>query len=105
MGSDSAPGRGRGAAVGALGGPYLSRALIRDSRANRRAPKGAVVPNQGSDGNPTEARLEPIWLDGPRRALTEDSMDPYWCTTKTRTHTDPRRALTGPKGTQPDVNP
>ena len=46
----------------------------------------------------------PICPDGTRRALTDDSMDPYRCTTKIRTHTDPRRALTGPNGTQPGVN-
>ena len=38
----------------------------------------------------------PICPDGTRRALTEDSMDPYRCTTKIRTHTDPRRTPTGP---------
>ena len=46
----------------------------------------------------------PIWPDGARRALTEDSMDPYLCTTRIRTHTGPRRALTGPNAIQPDVN-
>ena len=52
-------------------------------------------------------KLWPMWPICPsrtRRALTEDSTDPYWCTTKIRTHTGPRRALTGPNGTQPDVN-
>ena len=51
--------------------------------------------------------LWPMWPtcpDGTRRALTEDSTDRYWCTTKIRTHTDPQRALTGPNGTQPHVN-
>ena len=41
-------------AVGSRMGPYINRALIRDSRAIRRAPSGPVVPNQGSDGNPSE---------------------------------------------------
>ena len=52
--------------------------------------------------------LWPMWPKCPdetRRALTDDSMDPYQCTTKIRTHTGPRRAPTGPKGIQPDVNP
>ena len=62
------------------GGPYLSRAPIRDSRVIRQTLTGPVVPNRGSDGNPTEPQLEPIWPYSPRRALTEDSMDPYWCT-------------------------
>ena len=44
----------------------------------------------------------PICPDGTRRALTEDSMDPYRCTTKIRTHTDPRRAPTSPDETQRD---
>ena len=44
----------RGAAVGALGGPYLSRAPIRDSRVTCGSLSGPVVPNRGSDGNPTE---------------------------------------------------
>ena len=44
----------------------------------------------------------PICPDGTRRALTEDSMDPYRCTTKIRTHTGPRRAPTSPDGTQRD---
>ena len=43
-----------GAAVGALGGPYLDRTPIRDSRATRQALTGPVVPNRGSHGNPTE---------------------------------------------------
>ena len=73
MGSAGAPGQppgprrvptglpaARGAAVGALGGPYLSRAPIRDSRVIRQALTGAVVPHRGSDGNPTEPRLQPI---------------------------------------------
>ena len=94
------PQRARGATVGALGGPYLSRAPIRDSRVIRQTLTGPVVPNRGSDGTPTEPRLEPIWPDGPRRALTEDSMDPYRCTTKIRTHTGPRRPLTSPDGTR-----
>ena len=38
-------------------GPYMSRAPIRDSRAIRRALSGPVVPNQGSDGNPSEADM------------------------------------------------
>ena len=40
--------------------------------------------------------------DEPRRGLTDDSMDPYWCTTKIRTHTGPRRAPTSLDGTQRD---
>ena len=44
----------------------------------------------------------PICPDGTRRALTDDSMDPYRCTTKIRTHTDPRRAPTSPDETQRD---
>ena len=80
MGSDGAPGRplgprrvptglptACGAAVGALGSPYLSRTLIRDSRVIRQALTGPVVPNQGSDGNPSEpdmARQAPMSPDG-----------------------------------------
>ena len=48
-------------------GPYIDRAPTRDSRAIRRAPWGPVVPNQGSDGNPSEpdmARRDPTGLDG-----------------------------------------
>ena len=52
------PQRARGAAAGALGGPYLSRAPIRDSRVIRQTPTGPVVPNRGSDGKPTEPRLD-----------------------------------------------
>ena len=57
-----------------------------------------------TDGNLKEPLLQPIWPDGPRRALTEDSMDPYRCTTKIQTHTGPRRPPTSLDGTQPDVN-
>ena len=48
-------------------------------------------------------KLWPMWpicLDGTRRALTDDSMDPYWCTTKIRTHTGPRGTPTSPDKTQ-----
>ena len=48
-------------------GPYMSRAPIRDSRAIRRALLGSVVPNQGSDGNPSEpdmAQRDPTSPDG-----------------------------------------
>ena len=46
--------------------------------------------------------LWPICPDGTRRALTEDTMDPYRCTTKIRTHTGTRRAPAGLEGTQWD---
>ena len=91
--------RGPSRVVG-LPWPYLSRAPIRDSRVTRQAPTGPVVLNRRSNGNLTEPQLRPIWPDGPRRALTDDSMDPYRCTTKIRTHTGPRRAPTSPDGTQ-----
>ena len=42
----------------------------------------------------------PICPDGTRRALTDDSMDPYRCTTKIRTHTDPRRAPTSKRSVE-----
>ena len=45
----------------------------------------------------------PICPDGTRWALTDDSMDPYRCTTKIRTHTGPRRTPTSPDGTQRDT--
>ena len=67
MGSDGAPGgapgvrwvptgprRARGDAVRSRMGPYINCAPIRDSRAIRRALSGPVVPNQGSNGNPSE---------------------------------------------------
>ena len=41
----------------------------------------------------------PIWPDGTRRALTEDSMDPYRCTTEIQSDTGPRRASTSPNRT------
>ena len=41
----------------------------------------------------------PICADGARRALTEGSTDPYWCTTKIRTHSGRRRASTKLDGT------
>ena len=44
----------------------------------------------------------PICPDGTRRALMDDSMDPYRCTTGIRTHTGPRRVPTRPDGTQRD---
>ena len=84
------------------GGPYLSRTPIQDSRVILQGLMGPVVPNQGSNGNPTEPRLWPIWPDGPRRALTDDSMDPYGCTTNIRTHTGPLGTPTSPDGTQRD---
>ena len=61
------PRRARGDAVGSRMGPYINRAPIRDSRAIRRATWGSVVPNQGSDGNPSEpdmAREDPTTPDG-----------------------------------------
>ena len=61
------PRRARGVAGGSSMGPYMSRAPIRDSRAIRRALLGSVVPNQGSDGNPSEpdmARWDPTSPDG-----------------------------------------
>ena len=61
------PRRARGDAVACPGGPYINRASIRDSRAIRRAPSGPVVPNQGSDGNPSEpdmTRQAPMGPDG-----------------------------------------
>ena len=80
----------------AHGGSYLSRTWIRSSRATSQAPTRPVVPNRGSDGNPTEGRFQPIWPYGIRRALMDDSMDPYSCTI-IRTPTGPTafpRALT-----------
>ena len=47
-------------------------------------------------------RYWPIWPDGPRRALTEDSMDPNRCTTEIRTNMGPQQAPTSPDGTQWD---
>ena len=57
-----------GAAVWALEGPYLSRAPIRDSRVNHGSLSGPVVPNRGSDGNPTNpdiSRFGPTGRDEP----------------------------------------
>ena len=51
-----------GDAGGSRMGPYINRASIRDSRATCRALSGPVVPNQASDGNPSEpdmARWDP----------------------------------------------
>ena len=48
-------------------GPYINRVQIRDNRAIRRAPSGTVVPNEGSDGNPSEpdmTRQAPTGPDG-----------------------------------------
>ena len=76
MGSDGAAGgpsdpvgarRACGDAVGSRMGPYINRASIRDSRATCRALSGPIVPNQGSDGNPSEpnmARRDPTSPDG-----------------------------------------
>ena len=44
----------------------------------------------------------PICPDGTRRALTDDSMDPYGCTTKIRTPTDPCGTPTSPDMTYRD---
>ena len=74
----------RGAAVGALEGPYLSRTRIRDSLMIRRALTGPVMPNRGSDRNPTGPLLQPTRPDGTQGALMDDKMDPYECTTKIR---------------------
>ena len=46
--------RVRGDAVGTRMGPYINCGPIRDNRAIRRAPSGPVVPNQGSEGKPSE---------------------------------------------------
>ena len=61
------PQRARGDAGGSRMGPHINRAPMRDSRAIRRASSGPVVPNQGSDGNPSEpdmARQAPMSPDG-----------------------------------------
>ena len=61
------PWRARGDAGGSRMGPYINCAPIRNSRAIRRAPSGPVVPNQGSDGNPSEpdmTRQAPTGPDG-----------------------------------------
>ena len=66
-GVPTGPQRARGDAVGSHIGPYINRAPIQDSRAIRRAPSGPVVPNQGSDGNPSEpdvTRQDPMGPDG-----------------------------------------
>ena len=50
-------------------------------------------------------KLWPMWPicpDGTRRALTDDSMDPYGCTTKIRTPTDPCGTPTSPDMTYRD---
>ena len=49
--------------------PYINRAPILDSRAIRRAPSGPVVPNQGSDGNPSEPDMTRQAPTGPDRSL------------------------------------
>ena len=84
--------RARGDAVGSRMGPYINRAPIRDSRAIRRAPSGPVVPNQGSDGNPSEPDMAP----------TDHSTAPYRCTIDVRTHTGPSGVPTGPPGARRD---
>ena len=38
---------------------------------------------------PTETRQNPIWPERTRRASTDNSTVPYWCTTDIRTHTGP----------------
>ena len=56
-----------GDAAGSRMGLYINHAPIRDSRAIRRAPWGPIVPNQDSDGNPSEpdmAQREPTSPDG-----------------------------------------
>ena len=49
---------------------------------------------------PDGTRLRPIWPNGARLALTDDSMYPYGCTTKIRTPTDPHGTPTSPDETQ-----
>ena len=59
--------KARGDAGGSRVGPHINRAPMRDSRAIPRAPSGPVVPNQGSDGNPSEpdmTRQAPTGPDG-----------------------------------------
>ena len=46
-------------------GLYLSRTQIRHSRVIRRTLTGPIVPHRGSDANPTEPLLQPIWPDEP----------------------------------------
>ena len=53
-GPDGVPEGPWGRRRGPYMGPYINRAPIRNSRAIRRAPSGPVVPNQGSDGNPSD---------------------------------------------------
>ena len=43
--------------------PYLSRTPIRHNRVIRQTLTGPVVPNRGSDGNPTEPQLQLMWPD------------------------------------------
>ena len=52
----------------------------------------------------TETRWNPTLADMARRALTDDSMDSYRCTTKIQIHTGSHRAPTSPDGTQGDPN-
>ena len=63
------PRRARGAAGGSRMAPYINRASIRDSRATRRALSGPVVPNQGSDGNPSEPDMTRQAPTGPDASL------------------------------------
>ena len=93
------PRRARGDAGGFRMGPYMSCAPIRISRAIRRAPSGAVVPKQGSDGKPVGTL---IWHDGPRQGSMDRRTDPYRCTTHVRTHTGPSGVPTGPPGPHRD---
>ena len=70
MGSDGAAGGppgARGDAMGSRMGPYINCAPKQNSRAIRRARSGPAMPNQGSDGNPSEpdmARRDPTSPDG-----------------------------------------
>ena len=56
-------------------------------------------------------KLWPMWPicpHGTQRSVTDDSMDPYGCTTKIRTPTDPRGTPTSPDRAQwepSDFNP
>ena len=94
-------------------GPFLASGVVRMGPDNRFGSFGLCFgPNSrfSTHFGPNLMFLDvtklcpmwPIWPDGPRRALTEDSMDPYRCTTKIRTHTGPRRAPTSLDGTRRD---
>ena len=77
--------RGLGGPGGLPDGPVLVRTSIVHRYGTVERPFEPCQVPSCQNRVPTETRWKPMWPDGTRRAPTDHSTVPYWCTTDIRT--------------------